>query len=112
VQSGGSITVNGKGLILAGGNNLGRAPTPALSVIATLFCHLPTTSIPTPPQFSTSSAGVLLSPTGDFQINDTLSPPPPATCTSPMLLIRNAATAMGGFPNTWFAGGIYRPQGS
>src|SRR5262249_33700549 len=106
VHPSGKITVNGKGLVLAGGNNLGRAPTPALSVIATLICDLPTTAIPIPPQFSTATAGVLLSPTGDFQINDTLSPLPPATCTSPMLLIRNAATAMGGFPNPWFAGGI------
>jgi hypothetical protein len=111
VQSGGSITVNGKGLILGGGNNLGR-PAPGVSVIATLICDLPTTAIPVPPQFSTALAGVLLSPTGDFQINGTLSPLPPAACTSPMLLIRNAATATGGFPNPWFAGGIYRPPGS
>jgi hypothetical protein len=112
VSSGGSIKVNGKGLVLAGGNNAGRAPTPALSVIATLICDLPTTAIPVPPQFSTASAGVLLSPTGDFQINDKLSPLPPAACTSPMLLIRNAATAAGGFPNPWFAVGIYSPKGS
>jgi hypothetical protein len=111
VQSGGSITINGKGLILGGGNNGGR-PAPGVSVIATLICDLPTTSIPVPPQFSTASAGVLLSPTGDFQINGTLSPLPPAACTSPMLLIRNAATATGGFPNPWFAIGIYRPPGS
>jgi hypothetical protein len=113
VQSGGKITVNGKGLVLAGGNNAGRAPTPALSVIATLICQPPVTP-PTlqPPftQFSTSTAGVLLSPTGDFRINDTLSPLPPVPCTSPMLLIRNAATAVGGFPNPWFAVGIYNPN--
>jgi hypothetical protein len=108
VQSGGSITVNGKGLVLAGGNNAGRAPTPALSVIATLICDLPSGTTD-PAQFSTAGAGVLLSPTGDFQINGTLSPVPPAACTSPMLLIRNAATATGGFPNPWFAVGIYRP---
>jgi len=112
VQSGGKITVNGKGLVLAGGNNAGRAPTPALSVIATLICDLPTTSVPIPPQFSTATAGVLLSPTGNFKINDTLSPPPPASCASPMLLIRNAATAAGGFPNPWFAVGIFSPNGS
>jgi hypothetical protein len=112
VQSSGQITVNGKGLVLAGGPNLGRAPTPALSVIATLICDLPTTAVPIPPQFSTATAGVLLSPTGDFQINDKLSPPPPASCASPLLLIRNAATAMGMFPNLWLAGGIYSPQGN
>jgi hypothetical protein len=108
VQTSGKITVNGKGLVLAGGNNLGRTPTPALSVIATLICE---TAAPFT-EHTTAGAGVLLSPTGDFQINDTLSPLPPATCASPMLLIRNAATAAGGFPNTWFAGGIYNPKGN
>jgi hypothetical protein len=114
VQSSGKITVNGKGLVLAGGNNAGRAPTPALSVIATLICQPPVTPPPPQPpftQFSTSTAGVLLSPTGDFQINDTLSPLPPVPCISPMLLIRNAATMAGGFPNPWFAVGIYNPNG-
>jgi len=106
VQSNGKITVNGIGLILAGGNNLGRAPTPALSVIATLICEAAAPFT----EHTSSLTGVLLSPTGDFQINDTLSPLPPATCPSPMLLIRNAATAVGGFPNPWFAGGIYSPQ--
>jgi hypothetical protein len=105
VSSNGHITVIGKGLVLAGGNNAGRAPTSALSVIATLICNLPTMAIPVPPQFSTASAGVLLSPTGNFKINDTLSPLPPSSCSRPMLLIRNAASVT--FPNPWFAVGIY-----
>jgi hypothetical protein len=109
VGTDGSIKVKGNGLVLAGGNNLGRPPSPLPSVIATLICDLPTTAIPIPPQFSSVSAGVVLSPTGDFQINGQLSPLPPNPCTSPMLLIRNAATAVGGFPNPWFAGGIYSP---
>ena len=94
VSANGSITVKGKGLILAGGDNAGRAP--ALSVLATLICQ------PTPPftQSSTSSAGVLLPPNGDFEINDVLSPVPPSPCASPMLLILNAANL------TWFAVGI------
>jgi hypothetical protein len=111
VKSGGSIKVNGKGLVLGGGNNAGRAPTPALSVIATLICEAAAPFT----EHTSSLAGVLLSPTGDFQINDTLAPPPPAACASPMLLIRNAATAAGpppGFPNPWFAVGIYNPNGS
>jgi hypothetical protein len=108
VQSSGKIQVNGKGLVLAGGNNLGRTPTPALSVIATLICEAAAPFT----EHTSSLAGVLLSPTGDFQINDTLAPLPPAACVSPMLLIRNAATAAGGFPNPWFAGGIYNPNGS
>jgi hypothetical protein len=37
VSTNGSITVKGKGLILAGGDNAGRAP--ALSVLATLICQ-------------------------------------------------------------------------
>jgi hypothetical protein len=96
VNSNGSINVNGQGLILAGGNNAGRAP-PATSVIATLICD-PTGAT----QSSTSTAGVPLSPDGDFMINDTLSPPPTFPCASPMLLIRNAANL------GWFAVGIFR----
>ena len=94
VSANGSITVKGKGLILAGGDNAGRAP--ALSVLATLICQ------PTPPftQSSTASAGVMLPPNGDFEINDVLSPVPPSPCASPMLLILNAANL------TWFAVGI------
>jgi hypothetical protein len=108
---GGQITVNGKGLVLAGGNNAGRALTTSggqFSVIATLICEA------TAPftEHTTSPGGVLLSPTGNFKINDTLLPPPPASCASPMLLIRNAATAVGGFPNLWFAVGIYNPNGN
>jgi hypothetical protein len=107
VHSDGSITVNGKGLILAGGNNAGRPP-PGASVFATLLCDNAT---PSTTQFNTSSVGVLLSPTGDFQINDTLkngaTTLPPIPCTNPMLLIRSTAGAM-----PWFAVGIYSPNGS
>jgi hypothetical protein len=77
------------------------------------MCDLPTTATPPvdPAQFSTDPKGVLLSPTGDFQINGTLAPLPPVTCVSPMLLIRNAAApAMNAFPNPWFAVGIYSPS--
>jgi hypothetical protein len=99
VRADGRITVEGKGLILGGGDNAGRAP--ALSVFATLICQA------TPPftQSSTTLAGVPLSPTGDFRINDTLAPVPPANCASPMLLIRNT---VGVAP--WFAVGIFRPD--
>ena len=95
VSANGSITVKGKGLILAGGDNAGRAP--AVSVLATLICQ------PASPftQSSTSSAGVMLPPNGDFEINDMLSPAPPFACASPMLLILNAANL------TWFAVGIF-----
>jgi hypothetical protein len=99
VSANGRIKVDGKGLILAGGDNAGRAPsgTGALHVLATLICE------PTAPftERRSSSAGVLLSPNGDFRIDDTLSPLPPAACISPMLLIRNAANL------GWFAVGIF-----
>jgi hypothetical protein len=68
VSANGSIKVEGKGLILAGGNNAGRPP-PGTSVIATLICS----TAPPFTQFSTSTAGVMLSPNGDFKINDKLS---------------------------------------
>jgi len=98
VRADGKITVEGKGLILAGGNNAGRAA--GQSVFATLICQAAAPFT----ESSTTLAGVLLSPTGDFKINDTLAPVPPAICASPMLLIRNAA---GG---AWFAVGKFRPD--
>jgi hypothetical protein len=98
VRANGRITVEGKGLILGGGNNAGRAA--GQSVFATLICE------PTPPftERVTPLAGVLLSTTGDFKIDATLAPLPPDICASPMLLIRNAA---GG---AWFAVGIFSPD--
>ncbi len=94
VSANGSITVKGKGLILAGGDNAGRAP--ALAVLASLICQPTAPFIPS----LTSLPGVTLPPNGDFQINGMLSPVPPTPCTSPMLLILNAANL------TWFAVGI------
>jgi len=103
VRANGRITVEGKGLILGGGNNAGRAA--GQSVFATLICQA------TPPftESSTNLAGVLLPTNGDFKIDDQLQPPPPAICASPMLLIRNAAVnPVTG--NVWFAVGIFRPD--
>jgi hypothetical protein len=100
VSANGRIQVDGKGLVLGGGNNAGRAPsgTGALSVFATLICE------PVAPftERISAPAGVLLSPNGDFKIDGMLSPLPPAVCLSPMLLIRNAANL------GWFAVGIFR----
>jgi hypothetical protein len=96
VSANGSITVKGKGLILAGGDSAGRAP--ALSVLASLICQ-PTA--PFTPSL-TPLPGVMLPPDGDFEINGMLSPVPPTPCASPMLLILNAANL------TWFAVGIVR----
>jgi hypothetical protein len=93
VSADGSITVKGKGLILGGGNSIGRAT--GQRVIATLICEAVAPFV----QRSTTAAGVPLADNGDFRIDDVLSSVP-AECASPMLLIRNAAN--GG----WFAAGI------
>ena len=101
----GHITVNGKGLVFAGGDTIGTANgTPAsggstvINVFATLICEntAPFT------QRNTSLQGVPLAPNGDFQIDDVVSPSPPApsACATPVLLIRNAAN------QNFFAAGI------
>jgi hypothetical protein len=94
VRTSGDIKVKGKGLILGGGNNAGRAT--GQNVFATLICEANTPFM----QRSTNPAGVSLTAEGDFEIDDILAPWPSADCASPMLLIRNAS---GG---AWFAAGI------
>ena len=89
----GSIRVKGKGLILSGGNNAGRAT--GQSVFATLICEA---AAPFTERNSTLT-GVPLTAGGDFEIDDVLTPAP-LDCASPMLLIRNAAGL------AWFAVGI------
>jgi hypothetical protein len=90
VRGDGRITVEGRGLLLGGGNNIGTNANQ--SVRATLLC--------------TNDGNVLhdsdlvaLAANGDFRIDDLLSPAPPNTCDSPVLLIRNSA-------GSWFAAGI------
>jgi hypothetical protein len=94
VETNGDIKVEGKGLVLGGGNNAGRAT--GQNVFATLICEAaaPFTLRNTDP------AGVPLAANGDFEIDDVLTPLPEDGCDSPMLIIRNAS---GG---TWFAVGI------
>ena len=48
---------------------------------------------------SSNAAGVPLEVNGDFRIDGRLSPAPPNTCTSPVLLIRSTS-------GSWFAAGI------
>ena len=88
----GHIRVNGKGLLLAGGNAIGG--TAGQSVFATLICEAaaPFTL------HNTTLTGVPLEQNGDFEIDDVLTPAP-SECASPVLLIRNVA-------GTWFAAGI------
>jgi hypothetical protein len=95
VQTDGSITVDGRGLLLGAGNNVGLNAN--ASVFATLICETAAPFV----QRNTDLAGVALEPNGDFRIRGTLTPAPTG-CPSPVLLIRNAAN--GG----WFAAGILK----
>ena len=95
VKVDGRIHVDGRGLLLGGGNSIGL--TGNASVFATLICEAEAPFT----EHSTNGAGVALEPNGDFRIDDVLVPAPPADCDSPVLLIRNAE------PNpVWFAAGI------
>ena len=93
VRTDGSIRVDGRGLLLAGGNGIGTNANQ--SVRATLICD----NVAAPTLFN--SQLVPLEANGDFRIDDVLDPVPPAPCASPVLLIRNPAGA-------WFAAGIVR----
>ena len=93
VKQDGIIRVDGRGLLLGAGDAIGSNGN--ASVFATLFCANDGNV-----QHSSNLAGVPLEVNGDFRIRDTLSPAPPNTCTSPVLLIR--VTGSG----SWFAAGI------
>ena len=95
VKADGRIRVDGRGLLLGGGNTIGTNGN--ASVFATLICE----AVAPFTQFSTNDVtGVPLAANGDFRIDDVLVPAPPAVCDSPVLLIRTTA---GG---AWFAAGI------
>ncbi|MNF83331.1 hypothetical protein D3C85_720950 [compost metagenome] len=98
VSAAGNIQAVGRGLILGGGNNIGRAT--GQSVFATLFCG----AVEPFTESSTNLVGVPLNEEGDFVIRDVLAPAPPTPCDSPVLLIRNAANS------GWFAAGIPRAR--
>ena len=90
VRTDGSIKVDGRGLLLGGGNNVG---TPGgQSVHARLFCG----------GVAHNSGTVPLDAEGDFRIEDVLSPVPPSPCASPILLIVSGVAPAG----SWFAAGI------
>ena len=97
VKVDGRITVDGRGLVFGGGNTVGISlvpPATPFNVFATLICE---TAAPFT-QFSTNA--VPLAADGDFRIDDVLSPLPPSSCASPVLLIRESVG------QTWFAAGI------
>ena len=87
VRSDGRISVDGRGLLLAGGNGIGT--NGAQSVRAMLFCG--TTAF--------TSDLVALDANGDFRIDGLLNAVPPEPCDTPTLLIVNAG-------GRWFAAGI------
>jgi hypothetical protein len=93
VKQNGSIHLDGRGLLLGSGDAVGSNGN--ASVFATLFCANDGNV-----QHSSNPAGVALDVSGDFRIDDTLSPAPPNPCTNPVLLIR--VTPSG----AWFAAGI------
>jgi len=98
IKKNGDIKVEGKGLVLAGGNGIGSPPANPTRVFATLICEAAAPFI----EHSTTVAGVLLAPNGDFKIDDVLVPMPDG-CASPVLLIRTAGSG------NWFAAGILVP---
>ena len=88
VRSDGSISVDGRGLLLAGGNGIGT--NGGQSVRALLFCGA---------DAPVNSDLVPLDANGDFRIDGLLSALPANPCTTPVLLIVNSG-------NRWFAAGI------
>lgn len=105
VKADGHITVRGRGLVFAGGNSVGTSllisatgATTGFMVFATLICQnvAPFVELNTKP--------VPLPPNGNFAINDVLSPVPPASCATPVLLIRNTTNL------AWFAAGIQQSE--
>jgi hypothetical protein len=93
VTSEGQIKIKGRGLLLAAGNGIGS--NAGASVFATLFCGSAATAT------AHSSNRVALDADGDFEIEDLLSPAPPVSCDTPVLLIRNGAGS-----GVWFAAGL------
>jgi hypothetical protein len=100
VKTNGDIKVEGKGLVLAGGNGIGRPPAQPTSVFATVICGAAAPFT----EHSSTLTGVPLAADGDFKIDDVLVPMLPTDCASPVLLIRSAN---GG---AWFAAGIPDPD--
>ena len=87
VRTDGRISVDGRGLLIAGGDSI--ATNANQSVRAKLFCGAA----------SFTSDLVPLEPDGDFRIDGMLNATPPDPCDNPALLIVNAG-------GRWFAAGI------
>jgi hypothetical protein len=92
IQIDGRISVEGRGVLLGGGDNIGT--NGGQSVGATLFCA-------NDGNVQHQSPAVPLDANGDFRIDGALSPAPPNPCENPVLLIRGTAGN-----GNWFAAGI------
>jgi len=90
VQVDGHIRVDGRGLLFAGGNSIGRSG--GVNVRARLSCDAA----------AHDSGAVPVDSAGDFTIDGDLTPLPPINCGNPVLLILNSAGT------SWFAAGIPR----
>jgi hypothetical protein len=88
VRADGKISVDGRGLLIAGGPSIGTGA--GQSVHARLYCGGVKIDSPTL---------VPLGAEGDFRIEDQLPSAVPSPCANPILLIINAA-------GSWFAAGI------
>ena len=88
VRRDGRIHVEGRGLLLAGGNEIGT--NGGASVFASLICG-PLPSGPFTVHSTPMDKAVALAADGDFTIDDILSPAPTNGCDNPVLLIRNVA---------------------
>lgn len=97
VRTDGRISVDGRGLILAGGDTVGTAINAqtggGFSVFARLFCGAGN-GVPF------DSEAVPLSPDGDFRIEGRLAGMLQQSCDRPVLLIINSGNG------AWFAAGI------
>ena len=82
-----------------------RSPRANQRVRANLFCGPAATAT----SHVTAPAGVPLQANGDFRIDDTLTPSPPSSCTTPVLLITNNGATPAA--TRWFAAGILSNDG-
>ena len=96
VRRNGHLRVDGRHLVLAAGNNLGRSL--GVSVQAQLFCGAGSTT----PMTSTITT---LNGNGDFRFDEMLPSAPPDPCVDPVLLVVIPPASSAGAPH-WIAAGI------
>ncbi len=96
VRRDGHIRVEGRHLVLAAGNNIGRSL--GLSVQAQLFCGAGSTT-----PITTTITN--LNPNGAFSFDETLPSAPPDPCVDPVLLIVVPPSSSAGAAH-WIAAGV------